>query len=563
MEGLAAAAWVLRGKEASVPMVLMCQTGISEGKPQVEGYAVDELVAMAESAVPGLGRLAGMLAALAGGLTGPGAAGMSFEQIERQVAGKMRVLACAVFQHVLDARAGAEARLPGVAGADGVRRTLAERGHARTIVTTLGPVRVRRIAYRARVKGVPALFPRDAALNLPPRRYSWPLQQLAVLFTQAGSYEQARQFVRAATGVSIGKRQLEQITAGAAADAAGFYPALAREPGQPEQERQQAHQGQGQEAAAGPVVISPDAKGVAMRPEARRRRGARAPGQRVRNFEKRRGTGEKGHKRMAQAGCVFDVRAQAGPPRTPEQIMTRETGQDTPPAPEAAAKWYTADITAGLAETIRVLFDQASRRDPGHARTWIALADGDNHQIGQIQDQAAQRGVTVTILIDFAHVLQYLWRAAWCFHRPRDPAIEAWVTARGADILHGRVAAVIARIQALAAAHPPRPGGEHDKIIRKTLTYLDNKRPYLDYPRALANGWPIATGVIEGACRHLIGDRMGITGARWGIDGAQAILSLRAIRANGDLDDYWNYHIAQEHQRNHLSRYQHGLELAA
>ena len=415
---------------------------------------------------------------------------------------------------------------------------------ARTIVTVLGAVRVRRIGYRAGAGGGPALFPADAVLNLPRRRYSWGLQQLAVLFTQAGSYQQARQFVRAATGVSIGKRQLEQITAEAAADAAGFDPALPRE------------------QEAGPLALSPDAKGVAMLPGALRRRGAKAPGQRARNFEKRRGTGEKGHKRMAQAGCVFDV-AVPDEPRTPEQILARQPGQPPPQAPEAASTWYTADITAGCAETIAALFDQAGRRDPGHARTWIALADGDNHQIRQIQDQAAARRVPVTILIDFVHVQEYLWKAAWCFHRPRDPAIEAWVTAQELDILHGGVAQVIARIKDLAAAHPPRPGSEHDKVIAKTLSYLQAKQPYLDYPRALASGWPIATGVIEGACRHLIGDRMGITGARWGIDGAQAILQLRAITASGNLDDYWTCHIARERQRNHLSRYQHGLELAA
>ena len=141
--------------------------------------------------------------------------------------------------------------------------------------------------------------------------------------------------------------------------------------------------------------------------------------------------------------------------------------------------------------------------------------------------------------------------------------MEAWVTAQGLDILHGRAAQVIARIEGLAAASPPRPGGEHAKIIRTTLAYLRNKQPFMDYPRALAAGWPIATGIIEGACRHLVNDRMGITGARWGLPGAQAILWLRAIHASGDLDPYWNYHIAQEHQRNHLSRYKHGLALAA
>jgi hypothetical protein len=168
-------------------------------------------------------------------------------------------------------------------------------------------------------------------------------------------------------------------------------------------------------------------------------------------------------------------------------------------------------------------------------------------------------------VIDFIHVLEYLWKAAWCFHPPRDPAMEDWVIAQALDILHGRTGEVITRIQALAAEHPPKPGGEHAKIIRKTLSYLQAKQPFMDYPAALANGWPIATGVIEGACRHLVQDRMGITGARWGLPGAQAILWLRAINASGDTSAYWTWHITQERQRNHLSRYQdsHALGLAA
>ena len=180
-----------------------------------------------------------------------------------------------------------------------------------------------------------------------------------------------------------------------------------------------------------------------------------------------------------------------------------------------------------------------------------------------IRGQAAARGITIVILIDFIHVIGYLWKAAWCFHAPRDPAIGAWVTARGLDILHGRVAGVIRQIRDLAGKNPPRPGSEHAKIIRTTLHYLQAKQPYLDYPAALAAGWPIATGVIEGACRHLVQDRMGITGARWSLAGAQAILWLRAIRANGDLDTYWTWHLAQEHHRNHLSRYHGTLGLAA
>jgi hypothetical protein len=516
----------------------------------VEQYGLDELAASADAVVAGLGPLAVRLAGLAVAAGGA----VTLEAMELLVAGRGREILRGIVQLSLDAQAGAEVRLPRVTGSDGVARPRAERDHCRAVVTTLGEVSVRRIAYRSGVKGAGSLFPRDAVLNLPPCRYSWQLQRLAEMFSRCGSYAQAREFVLAATGVSVGKRQLEQVTAAAAADAQRF--------GQDRNRDQAAIPGtQHQQEDLPPLAISADGKGVAMRPEARRRR-TKAPGQRVQTFAKRRGTGEKGHKRMAETGCVFDVAVPEGPARTPEQVMRPEPGSSKT-GPRAVNRWYTTDITAGRDHTIGTVFDEASRRDPHHRRTWIALVDGDIHQLGLIAAQAAARGVTLVILVDFIHVLEYLWKAAWCFHTPRDPAMEDWVIAQALDILHGRTPAVITRIRQLADDHPPKPGGEHAKIIRKTLHYLHAKQPYLDYPTALASGWPIATGVIEGACRHLVNDRMGITGARWGLPGAQAILWLRAIHASGDHDTYWTYHITQEHQRNHLNRYQTTLEPAA
>jgi hypothetical protein len=93
--------------------------------------------------------------------------------------------------------------------------------------------------------------------------------------------------------------------------------------------------------------------------------------------------------------------------------------------------------------------------------------------------------------------------------------------------------------------------------------YLTAKKPCLDYAIALRHGWPIATGVIEGACRHLVKDRMDITGARWGTSGAEAILKLRALITNGDFDNYGPFHLRQEHQRVHGVRYRDSLTLAA
>jgi hypothetical protein len=97
--------------------------------------------------------------------------------------------------------------------------------------------------------------------------------------------------------------------------------------------------------------------------------------------------------------------------------------------------------------------------------------------------------------------------------------------------------------------------GKKRETIDECADYLLNKRDYLDYPSYMKRGLPISTGVIEGAVRHLVKDRMDITGARWGLNGAEAILRLRALYASGDFDEYWQFHMEQEFVRNHGSRY--------
>jgi hypothetical protein len=206
-----------------------------------------------------------------------------------------------------------------------------------------------------------------------------------------------------------------------------------------------------------------------------------------------------------------------------------------------------AGDTAGV---VAAVFAEADRRDPGHERPWIALADGNKDQIAQIKAQAAARGITVTIICDLIHVTEYLWDAAWCFHPRASRDAGGWVRARIAEILDGGPAGAAAVAAALRDAAASL-GKTRRKTAARTAGYLEAKAPYLDYPQALAAGWPIATGVIEGACRHLVKDRMDITGARWGVATAEAILKLRALHANGDFDAYWTWHLQREHERNH------------
>lgn len=150
-------------------------------------------------------------------------------------------------------------------------------------------------------------------------------------------------------------------------------------------------------------------------------------------------------------------------------------------------------------------------------------------------------------------VLPPLWKAAWSFHDEGDPKAETWVHAKAYDVLAGQASTVAAAIRRKATYHRLDPTRRANADT--CADYLLHKQAYLDYPTALARGWPIATGIIEGACRHLVKDRLDLTGARWSLNGAEAILKLRALRANNDFDNYMQFHRSQEQKRNHNTRY--------
>jgi len=181
-------------------------------------------------------------------------------------------------------------------------------------------------------------------------------------------------------------------------------------------------------------------------------------------------------------------------------------------APSRSPEWLTGSVTAGCEEVVAQVFDQATQRDPTHRRTWVVLVDGAPHQLEVIQAEAARRNVTVHIVIDLVHVLEYLWKAAWCFHPDADPAAEPWVAGHAVRILAGDVDGVIAALQTQATDAGFTP--QQRSGVDACTSYLKAKREFLIYDTALTRGWPVATGVIEGACRHLVGDRLDITGAR-------------------------------------------------
>jgi hypothetical protein len=468
-----------------------------------------------------------VFAQIVGWLGGEEAAGLGHAALEEQIQAHGREVLRLLLQGHLDVRAEREPRREGVTGPDGVARTRAEAGRTRQLSTVFGPVTVSRIAYRA--PGRPNVHPADEELGLPAGRHSAGLGKMVAAAAARGSFEQACAMVTSATGSVLGKRQCQELTRAAAADFEGFY-ARHRPPPQ-----------------AGPgqvLVLSCDGKGIMVRPGQLRPRAAQVARRSAPKQDGRLSRGEvRTRKRMAEIGAVYDI---TPVPRTAAGILGPGPRPD---GPRAERKWLTASITADAASVVAGVLAEASRRDPGHQRTWIALADGNKDQIRWISDHATETGTDITVICDFIHVLEYLWAAAWCFFPEASPDAGPWVRGHAAAILDGRAPQAAAAIRAQAAAATLTKTKR--KTASKTANYLDAKTPYLNYPQALANGWPISTGVIEGACRHLVKDRMDITGARWGVPTAEAILQLRALHANGDFDTYWAYHLTREHHRNH------------
>ncbi len=476
------------------------------------------------------------------------AAGLEHFELEIWLEGNGREVLRTLLQEHYDLRATRETRLEGVADAQGVPRRSVEPGHTRLLTTIFGDVTIRRLAYRQ--KGSENLCPADGDLNLPKEQHSHSLRRLAAIEATRGSFEEAQGAISRATGQTLGKRQVEELTKRAAQDVDTFYASLPPEPTEPNDL----------------LVLSADGKGIVMRPDALRPATRKAQAQATPKLATRLSRGEKrNRKRMAEIGAVYDATpvprkaADILPPSTPESDAKTSEHKL---APTAKNKWLAASVVDHASTVIAQVFAEADRRDPEHERPWVALVDGNQHQIDCIETEAARRKVAVTIVIDFIHVLEYLWKAAWCFYREGDPRAEAWVREKALAVLEGRPGYVAAAIRRKATcldlSHERRKGAD------TCASYLVSKKAYLDYPTALQSGWPIATGVIEGACRHLVKDRMDLTGARWSLEGAEAVLKLRTLRANGDFPAYWAYHRANERRRVHEEHYkEHRIPLKA
>lgn len=464
---------------------------------------------------------------------------MTHSELERWIEKKGREVMRQLLQGHLDLRGPAEA-VEGVRDAAG-GECESKRLHQRSLATVFGAVTVERFGYRA--EGQASLHPVDAELNLPAERYSLELRRHVAEHAAQSSFEDTKQMLEASTGTAVPKRQVEELVAraGNAEDFEQFYATRAT----------------GEQASGELQVITTDGKGVVMRREDLREATKQAAERSRHKLGKRLSRGEKrNRKRMATVAAVYTI---APFVRTPEQIagaMAPVHAAERTPRPRPEHKRVWASLEKSPAQVIEEEFQEAERRDPEHKKQWIAVVDGNEEQLRLLQTLARRHSVALTIVLDIIHVVEYLWKAAYVFHAQATPEAEQWVSERLLQILKGRsgyVAGGIAR-----SATRRRLRRTKRKAADDCVRYLLRHKAYLHYDTYLAAGFPIASGVIEGACRHLVRDRMDVTGARWSLKGAEAVLRLRALRSSGDLEEYWRFHEARELKRNHLARYADG-----
>ena len=468
-------------------------------------------------------------------LCSPEASSLSHSDLERMLGVKGRELLRQLLQDHLNLRS------PGAAAGpvrDAVGETLArEQLHERELETIFGTVTVSRTGYGA--EGKASLHPLDGALNLPVEKYSHEVRRNVAIEAAKNAFDEGIETLERYTGARVPKRQFEELVSRAAQDFEDFY------------EQRQAYS-RAASRTGSILALTVDGKGVVMLPEGLRDETRRAAAKRDETFTARLAQGRRlNAKRMASVAAVYTIEPFV---RTPEDILG--PADNTPeeasrPRPEHKRVWASLERTPE--EVITAMFDEAEHRDPRRQKTWVALVDGNLTQLDILQKVAGERNIPLRIIVDFIHVAGYVWKASVAFYPADREQQDAWVLPRLLEILRGKAAYVAGGMRRSATLQSLKTAER--KPVDECADYLLHYAPFLEYDEALAAGLPIATGVIEGACRHLVEDRMNVTGARWSLDGGEAVLRLRALHSSGDFDEYWKFHEIREYERNHLAHY--------
>lgn len=445
-------------------------------------------------------------------------AGRRMDQVEADLWGQMLQLGrCLLEGYVAGYRQG---DMGPTFERDGRSLRRLDQPHVRRYVSVFGPLEISRYVYGTRETQKHELVPLDAILALPAGEFSYVLQDWEQGLCVKNSYSESRDTISRILRIEQSVLSLEQMNGQMASAVEDFW---AEQP----------------DAAApeGPIlVLTADGKGVPMRREGGEKRPVR------------RTKGQKANtKRQACVGGVYTIEPFVRRPEdVVDEVLRRERRAERP-TPQN--KKLRAELTRptdgqevnGKDRIFSWFAEQIASRQGDSDKPIIAVCDGDRALWEKVKGLMETVGLPILCVLDLYHVLERLWSAAHCFHPEGSEEAETFVAARLRRLLEGQVGYVIGGLKQMGTKHK-LPKSKREQLS-KVITYLQNNRSYMQYDLCLAQGYPIGSGVVEGACRHVVKDRMEGTGMRWRVPGAQAMLHLRAVHLNGDWDAFQQYRI--------------------
>ncbi len=377
-----------------------------------------------------------------------------------------------------------------------------------------GTISIRRAYYHA--TGSPGVFPLDGEINLPERGYSYLVQEFSSRLAVSMSYEDAEEIFRSFFPVRMPIRSLESIVGDVCDEVDQFY----EEKTPPKVSTE-----------AVVTVATVDKKGIVIRKHNGDDPAPEAPPS---NPDK------PGRKKMATVISAYTTRRHL---RTADDIVqeaTKQRGPGSKPRPENKQLW--GSLTDGPEQTVARLKRAVSQRLP-QGNELVCILDGER----SLWTLICQYFPTAFFVLDIFHVLEHLAKAAHCFHDENSPEARRFVTERLRMLLLGKAGRVIGGLKQMLTKHVLCNSKKYS--LNQVIVYLERNRKHMRYEICLAQGYPIGSGVIEGACRNLINDRLELTGMSWTLQGAENVMRLRAVHINNDWDSFWKYRRQSERRR--------------
>lgn len=410
--------------------------------------------------------------------------------------------------------------------------------HSRPYRSIFGVLKVLRYVYTQREnRKIEAAF-LDQKLGLPAGEQSYVLESWVGRLICHVSYGAAVQWLDETLGIHTTVRAAEMMASKASSLVEGFRRTRRAPPAKTEAEI---------------LVVTADGKGVPIRRPLEQRLKdelGKSPHKRhrVANYEK---TGKRAHrgdvrKQMAYVGAVYTIAPWKRYVQDLLDEVRRQAKAESRPEPQNKRLWaemtriVEGDVDRGTARLFAQLEREAAARDPRGEKTRVVLLDGER-SLWELKKKHLPQAVGI---LDLYHVVEKLWKASYCYHPESSQGAEEFVTRYLRMLLEGKVGSVIGVFRRFLQQQKSRRGKTAG--LKKALSYFVANRGAMRYDEYLAAGYPIGSGVVEGACRHVVKDRMECTGMRWETEGAQHILDLRTTYLNHEWPSFTKYRIETE-----------------